>query len=621
MSVTNVQERAIERILSSNVNLLANEIHEKQQKGGLDDVGQYIAGVFQKMIADGIPLNKNNVFLAAGGTITQGYGNYAVPLELQEKIRDIGNSDYIEVSTDYQGQKYSNNSQIYEVEISDDHPLFHKDKHADWRIFAEMTGSKEGKDCELLGIHLVCSYDELKQSTMITTIAAPFIKNGNYAIHIPGKKYDPELKRLVIDNAAMNQNNTYNAAAILIMMMMEVEGAKVLDDDGKKQYGQIFTYSIATFLSQCNFNNSSIDVMDVAAGALRKMTGTSECIFYMNLINKIITDARDLITRIYSFVETSIRKSGYKFKSNSTNKGVVRTVNGNWYENFDPYKSKAYRELGVTRSKTKKGVNPYPSFHKLDVISFLNIAPESLNVLHSIKAKKYYISKSGIDAYNKVAGDVRDKMILGGYMDVSKLYDMARDHHALVFAMRESGETGLTRWIAERAIQLPLMVLTSTDLYVMKAVEEPSFVPLGYRSINALQEILLYSPVDNKIAKLPDKYYEDVYKFKKAENLQTETTAKGIVSRLLTYISSIAVSSPITLNDYRNRKTYNADKEMPSFNTQSHAMHKGIARYPTRNIIPDQNPQGTGEGNGGEHMDVEARRQTAKIGNRGQIAF
>lgn len=612
-----VQDRVIERILSTNPITLSNEIHEKETAGTLDAVGEQLANVFKQMAANGITLNRQNLFEAAGGKITEGYGNFAVPAELQQRIADIGDSDYLEESTQYGGNKFAQNSKIYEIENSESHPLFKRDKYTDWRIFAEMIGTKDDKNCELLGIHVRCNYKEITQSTMINNAAKSFIAGNSYAIHLPPKKYDATLKRLVIDEAAMKQYKVYNAAAIFIMLMMEVEGAQVLDDEDRKPYGNIFTYSIGTFLSQADLTISTEDFIGLVATNLRGMCDTSECIYYMNLINKIVTDARDLVTRIYSFVETSIRKSGYKFKSYAVNKGVVRTTTGNWYENFDPYKSKAYRELGVTRSRTKKGVNPYPSFHKLDIISYLHIAPESLNVLHSIKVKKYYINKSGIEAYNKVAGDIRQKMFSESYVDVGNLYKLASTHGALIYAIRTSGETGFGQWIAERNIQLPILVITSNDLYVMKSVNEPSFVPLGYRSINALQEVVLYSPIDNSFATLPSEYYNVIYKLKRDENIRTETTAKEVVSELLKYTKQIAVSSPISNGDYRNRKTYNRDKEIPTFNTNSAIMHKGITRYAPGTKMPREAPDEPG--NGG--MNLVEQRRPPRIEQRGQEIF
>lgn len=564
---------------------------------------------------------RQNVFNATRFTSNEPTSYITIPPNTDELKTDW--DDDIVPNSGYQGKRFDTTADVYMVNFNPSNVIFKGDKEEyeavyidpntnepntrspqkignEWSATFEIKGSK-GSECELKGVHIrYIPIPNTRTSTIYEYLrSSGFINStGAVTIDIPGKIYDPTLKRLVHYPEDLDLAMKQACGLAALIFGTGIRGSYEAVRNGQEIQGLVNAGfdAIAKAVLTANYTQSNGSLLTtLSKTVINKRSDYSLTLYMMNLLNKIIADGKDLITRFYAWAEDRIRKNGYKFKRHGNSGGKIKAPTGAWYESYDPYKSKAYRELGLTHPrKTSKGVTPYPTFKKINVISYVNTSPEALNMLYADQVLRYYTNKSSLKDWQSYATEIKTTMSKNGYYDLKEIYGMMAGHWKTVESLRAGQPPKLVSWIAERNIQLPILILTHNDLYAMKAASEPKFVPLGYRSILSLQEILFHSPTYQGIAPLPVEYYQSVYQFKANENLDTERYAKDIVQNLLKYVKGITNDTTITVgvaND--NRRHYNAQKTLPSFNADPPMAVRGISRIPQR-----IQPAGGGSGNG-----------------------
>lgn len=377
-------------------------------------------------------------------------------------------------------------------------------------------------------------------------------------IIIPGKKYNADLKRSVFDAKDMIQNDTMKTAYSVILDHLLSWGGNV---------GAICS-KLSDIAKQCDLNGTTVNFLKSVNDNLSGID-TNYKVMALTLALKCLIDARDLIIRCYSKTEEAIRAKGYKFVKNG--KGTSKTFS---LADYIPEKSKAYKELGITKVRESKGISPYPKFTRSNILFYGDkMYLASQNVLHKPGIEQSFEGKKV--SYENTKREIKEKIAhLGGGSDIDfeNLFVYQQQYYENVTKLK-SDERSIVAWMASRDTQLPILILSQSDLYVIKACKKPQFVPLGYRSIIGLQQIFPCPIRDPVCRELPADYYNDVYNYIKKTKGNEEDRAKKVVNKLAEYVENRMVDS------FKTRTKYNLEKSTP-LTYEGQTIYRGLTNYP-----------------------------------------
>lgn len=479
-----------------------------------------------------------------------------------------------------------------------------------WKLNVGIIGNEEG--CEIAEIVVTYELTKDLNAKFNDEIVGDLKQNGAITFVIPGKKYDREIKRLVFDDADLITNKTMKHATLLALGTMF--GHLVATSEAENPIREMLA-AIGVII-----NNSNMSLVGTMLDVTREFISNAKTLasigihptnglYITRLFLKLINDGRDIISRIYSRTEHFIRNCGYKFKSHANSISTKTIVDSSaWFDEYDPNKTKAYRELNlVTTQKRGKGISPYPSFHKNDLIGCcLNGTLDAQNFLYSDTVKKYYVNREKLDEFEKIKGKVDEAMkqkSKDGYDQISfkRLYSLMEAHFLFINALKTvNSTTKFVEWITSRDIQLPIIVLTNSDMYCIKAVNNPKFVPLGYRSVLSLEGLILMDVNDSTITEdniksVPQSYYESIYKLRKSHTLDVRDKATQLIRHLIE-------EAELKMPAFTNRVMYNEDKPLPNldrYEGESLTYMRGNRGLPKNEEMKKEEKQNNSSGTNG----------------------